>query len=88
MQISLGLIVDAIPIYLEDDDYDSQDLTETPVIFYEISTIYATNDLMYGQGSIIISGGFEYFTKQPESKIHEAIQLALLKEKTSFIIKN
>ena len=75
MTTTIGIVINCILVCFDDEDEDFQDNANyNRTTFYEISTVYSVVDGVYGTGSIIVSGGYEYFTKLPDYKIHEVIR--------------
>ena len=77
MRINRGIAINCRILFdddFEDDDFDgSKNNPYVITTFFEISTLYPAE--MGGEyGTIIVSGGLEYFTRQPIQKIYDAIQ--------------
>lgn len=83
MTTNCGVIIKAIPIYLDtEEDEEFTPMPFVPMTFYEISTTYPTNEYGYGLGTIVVSSGLEYFTKASQEQIHSVIREAVQMDKS------
>lgn len=79
MTISLGITLNCVIIYEDDEDFNEQtQFCETT--FYQISTVYKAIHEIYGKGTMIVSGGLEYFTTIPGFKVNALIRDCKIKE--------
>ena len=88
MQIRSGLLVEAVILRIwhqhceitgrfvaSDDDF-------CDVIFYSISTIYPASHAYFGDGTIIVSDGDDYFVEMEVDDVRGMIELAIRESET------
>lgn len=88
MQIRSGLLMNAVILHnweehceitgrfvASDDDF-------CDVIFYNISTIYPVSHAYFGDGTIIVSDGDDYFVKMEFNEVSVMIELIIRESET------
>ena len=72
MTTFLGITLNCILVCYEDEE--EEELIEyNRTTFYEITTTYSVDEGVYGKGTILVSGGFEYFCKLSDQEIQKLI---------------